>query len=91
MGLDEEIAAFIDQTSLELASGEAIVLYTDGITEAENVEGQMYGIERLLEVLRHHSHRHADEIRHAVITDVKTFIGFNTMYDDITFVVLKQR
>lgn len=91
IGLDEEIAAFIDQTSLELASGEAIVLYTDGITEAENVEGQMYGIERLLEVLRHHSHRHADEIRHAVITDVKTFIGFNTMYDDITFVVLKQR
>jgi serine phosphatase RsbU (regulator of sigma subunit) len=91
IGLDEMIAPFIGQTSLELASGEAIVLYTDGITEAENTEGQMYGFERFLEVLKRHAHGCADDIRQAVITDVKTFIGLNTIYDDITLLVLKQR
>lgn len=91
IGLDQDIASFVGQTSLKLASGEAIVLYTDGITEAENAAGQMYGFDRFLAVLKHHAHRCADDIRHAVITDVKTFIGLHTIYDDITLLILKQR
>ena len=91
IGLDEEIASFISQTSIKLASGETIVLYTDGITEAENSAGVLYGLDRLLAVLKHHSYHSAEEIRQAVIADVKGFIGLNPIYDDITLLVLKQR
>jgi serine phosphatase RsbU (regulator of sigma subunit) len=52
-----------------------VVLYTDGITEAENMAQVLYGLERLIEVIQINWQRTASEIRHAVIDDVRSHIG----------------
>ena len=91
IGLDEEILEFINHTTVELNEGDGIVLYTDGIPEAYNMERQQYGIETLCEVASRNWDKSAEEIKQAIIDDVKEFIGEQKVYDDITLVVLKQK
>jgi sigma-B regulation protein RsbU (phosphoserine phosphatase) len=91
IALDEEIAAFINSTTVTLAPGDGVVLYTDGITEAENLAGEQYGLERLCAVVHAHWAEPAEAIKEAVVADVRGFIGTQKVYDDITLVVLKQR
>jgi len=46
IGLEEDIAAFVAQEKVTLNAGDVVVLYTDGITEAENLDREQYGLER---------------------------------------------
>lgn len=91
IGLEEEITDFIEQTNVLLKPGEIAVLYTDGITEAENNHKIQYGLERLCKIVKYNWKRSAEEIREAVIKDVRLHIGTHKVYDDITLVVLKQK
>lgn len=91
IGLEEEIFAFLDQKQIELDRGDVMVLYTDGITEAENEERQLYGLDRLCEVICENVDKPAIAIRHAVIDDLRSHIGNQKIYDDITLLVLKQK
>ena len=91
IGLDDDIAGFIGQTTIQLASGDGVVLYTDGITEAENESREQYGLERLCEAVSQHWGQSAEGILDAVVADVSGFIGEMEIYDDITLVVLKQK
>ncbi|MDY6936244.1 MAG: urea ABC transporter substrate-binding protein [Cyanobacteriota bacterium] len=91
LGLDTEIAQFINCESVELNPGDAIVLYTDGITEAENSLGQFYGIEQLCRILALHSTESASQMREAIVADVRRHIGTNKVYDDMALLVLKQK
>jgi sigma-B regulation protein RsbU (phosphoserine phosphatase) len=91
IGLDKNISAFVNETEIRLEPGDGAVLYTDGITEAENSGGRLYGIERLCAVLSREWGRSAGEIREAVIADVRSHIGEHTVYDDITLLVLVRR
>lgn len=91
IGLDADIAEFVAEKSVQLYPGDVVVLYTDGITEAENMEKLLYGLERLIEVIEINWQRSAAEIRHAVIKDVRSHIGEQKVFDDITLLVLKQK
>jgi sigma-B regulation protein RsbU (phosphoserine phosphatase) len=91
IGLVEDISTFIAQHQTVLNSGDVVVLYTDGITEAENNLRAFYGIDRLVNLVKQHGQCSADEIRSAVITDLRSHIGDHIIYDDITLVVLKRR
>lgn len=91
IGLDDDISDFINQLTLQLEPGEGVVLYTDGITEAENEADEQYGLERLCEVISRHWSQSAEAIKEAVVREVRQHIGQQTMYDDLTLVVLKQR
>ncbi|WP_283756747.1 SpoIIE family protein phosphatase [Roseofilum casamattae] len=90
IGLDDNITEFLSYTRIELSSGEGVVLYTDGITEAKNGEGDRYGIDRLCEQISHIWDRKAEQIKLEIINDLKSFIGQEKIFDDITLVVLKQ-
>jgi PAS domain S-box-containing protein len=91
VGLDVDIAGFIGQRQVELQPGDAVVLYTDGITEAENAANEQYGLDRLCETISQHWAASAEAIKTAVIDDVRRFIGKQTVFDDITLLVLKQK
>jgi sigma-B regulation protein RsbU (phosphoserine phosphatase) len=91
IGLEESIEEFVSQTQIQLQTGDVVVLYTDGITEAENSSGIHYGLERLCEVVKQNWHRSVKEIRQIVIDDVCQHIGSHKVYDDITLVILKQK
>jgi sigma-B regulation protein RsbU (phosphoserine phosphatase) len=91
IGLEEEIIDFIDHTTIELNTGDGIVLYTDGIPEAYSMDKKQYGIEKLCEVISENWHRSAEEIKQAIIDDLKQHIGKQKVFDDITLVVIKQK
>lgn len=91
IGLDAEIGDFIARQEVRLNPGNLVVLYTDGITEAFDINHQQYGLERLCEVVQEHRHQSADAIRQIVIDDVRRHIGAQKVFDDITLVVLKQK
>lgn len=90
IGLEQDIETFIGQATVRLEPGDGFVLFTDGVTEAENVERAQYGLERLCEVIRQHWAHSPEAIKLAVVADLKRYIGTQTVYDDITLVVAKQ-
>ncbi|WP_442921746.1 SpoIIE family protein phosphatase [Microcoleus sp. ARI1-A5] len=90
IALDDDIAEFISQISIELHPGEGIVLYTDGIPEAKDIKKKQYGVEPMCEVISKNWHLSAGEIKQAVIDDVRRHIGRQKVFDDITLLVLKR-
>lgn len=76
-----------EQDEIELQSGDCIVLYTDGVTEACDAGGQEFGEERLMELLMVGHKLHATELRDRVMTAVKEFSGDHAD-DDATLMVL---
>jgi len=91
IGLEPDIADFTAITKVTLNPGDVVVLYTDGITEAENSDGKLYGLERLCEMISQNWQTSADEIRQVVIDDVREYIGQHKVFDDITLLILKQK
>jgi len=90
IGLDTDIAQFFQKQRILLDPGDGVVLYTDGITEAEDASGKFYGIDRLCATIDRCRHKSAQEILQAVIDDVRQHIGRHKVYDDITLLVLKR-
>ncbi|CDM97671.1 SpoIIE family protein phosphatase [Limnospira fusiformis SAG 85.79] len=91
IGLVDDISEFISHYTTYLNAGDVVVLYTDGITEAENADQLHYGVVRLCEVVAENRHLTAAEIRQSIINDVMEYIGDHQVHDDMTMLVCKQR
>ncbi|MFN6496350.1 MAG: SpoIIE family protein phosphatase [Nostoc sp. DedQUE01] len=91
LGVIADINQFISQTEVQLQSGDGVVLYTDGITEARNAQREQYGLERLCQVVSQNWHQSAAGVQQAAIADVQQHIGEQKIRDDITLLVLKQQ
>lgn len=90
MGLKQDISQFLHQIQVTLQPGEGIVLYTDGITEAQNAAKVEYGLKRLCAVIKNHGYRSATEIGQAICNDVQQYIGNQPVVDDLTLLVFKR-
>ncbi len=71
----------------ELAAGDILVWYTDGIVECENAAGEEYGEKRFRASVRRAAALDAGEMRDAVVADSQVFFGETLRKDDITLVV----
>ncbi len=91
LALEADIADFLATTEIQLNSGDVVVLYTDGITEAFDMKKDQYGIEPVIEVVAFNREQSAAEIQQAVIDDVRRYMGEQKVFDDITLVVIKQK
>lgn len=80
-----------EQETIQLRPGDLLFCYTDGVTEALNVEGEEFGDERLQELLRECAHLTAEEVRAAVVERVLAWCRGTPQHDDLTFVALKVR
>jgi sigma-B regulation protein RsbU (phosphoserine phosphatase) len=69
--------------------GEIFILTTDGVWEAQNDKGEMFGKRRLKELISMNAALGAEDIRDSIIEAVSAFQGKTPQYDDITLVVLK--
>jgi sigma-B regulation protein RsbU (phosphoserine phosphatase) len=70
-------------------AGDILVLYTDGVTEAENSLGEEFGMERLSALIRHDHMLSADQLMNHILENVTDFsreVGFD---DDATLLVVK--
>jgi sigma-B regulation protein RsbU (phosphoserine phosphatase) len=74
---------------LPVESGQTLVLYTDGVTEAENEHGEEYGRERLERVVREGRDKSARDMIDFIYNDVFEWSGGRGASDDVTFVVVK--
>ena len=91
IGLDEDIAEFFDHVTVDLQSGDGLVLFTDGITEAEGANHELFGLERLCHSAQANWQGSSNSIKDAIIADVREHIGGEKVYDDITLLVIKQK
>ncbi len=66
-----------------------IVYYTDGLTEAENPQGDYYGEPRLAEAVMKTVGQSALQIRDYILQDVETFCAGEPPFDDLTMVVVR--
>ena len=78
-----------EERRVDLASGDVLVLYTDGVNEAENGNRQQYGIERFCCIVRESCHLCAQGILDKILEDISQFCEGQAQYDDITMVVVK--
>ena len=79
-----------DQSCLRLEGGDLLVCYTDGITEPENEYGEMFGEERLIEVILANSWREASEVASAIVESVQNWTSTSELQDDMTLVVARK-
>jgi sigma-B regulation protein RsbU (phosphoserine phosphatase) len=73
----------------ELSSGQILVIGTDGIWEARNHTGEMFGRERLKDLIRKNAAYSSDGMSDSIINSIKTFQGSARQEDDITLLVIK--
>jgi sigma-B regulation protein RsbU (phosphoserine phosphatase) len=78
------------EETLQLEHGETLLLYTDGVTEAINVNDEEYGEKRLEETLKDVTQQNCQQIINTVKADVKTFAGEAEQSDDITLLAIKR-
>lgn len=87
MGLFE--AWHCEIAEVQLAPGDTLVLYTDGITEATNADGEEFGESRLLDTIRSHSYLPARPLLQALVGAVQQFSSGSEQQDDITLVIAR--
>jgi len=91
VGLEPDIAPFVQQQSIHLEAGDGIVLYTDGIVEAFNWQQEVYGVERLCHIVAANWSGCSADIRQAIIEDVHRHLGNLPLLDDLTLLIIKQK
>ena len=78
-----------EEATVELCSGDVLLIFTDGVPEAHNPENEEFGEERLQQLLRETAHLPANEIGARLSDEMKDWIRDAEQYDDLTFVVMK--
>ena len=79
-----------EQETTQLGSGDVVLFYTDGVTETVNLDGELYGEERLEEVATRVKRENVNQICQAIYDDVIAFQGEAQQFDDLTMMVLKK-
>jgi len=88
------ILGFLDDAGYQLQRrqlrrGDILVLYTDGVTEAQDARGQLFGERRLISALRQHRHRRLRDLKWKVVDAVRRFNTGAPLADDLTMLVVK--
>jgi len=78
-----------EEITVATEPGDVVIFISDGILDAENAAGEMYGQERLASLLCSHREHPAQEIADAILSDVSRFQGEQERFDDETIIVLK--
>ncbi len=86
----EQYSEIIEMSEFTMMPGDAIVLYTDGVTEAMNEAGEQFGDDRLLAVVSRHGAGSAVDLRNAIVKEIENFIRGAPQSDDITLMVIKK-
>lgn len=87
LGVKEDV--IYEEKETEMASGDLLILFTDGLTEAENHAGDFFGEERLEELLREYHLLPTEQIIDRIMEQARLFTGTRSFRDDVTIVLMK--
>jgi serine phosphatase RsbU (regulator of sigma subunit) len=90
LGISRTTGGPTGNVEMVLAPGDTVVTYTDGVTEAMDMEDNEYTLERLLALVNHYGGRSPQEIQDAILQDVAKHRGKREQTDDITMVLLRR-
>jgi PAS domain S-box-containing protein len=88
LGVRKDI--IFEEKTTTISNGDLILLYTDGLTEAENPDGDFFGVERLSEVFIQNAHHSPEKIIDALLKHLKQFCQSESFKDDITLMIFKR-
>ncbi|WP_394752081.1 SpoIIE family protein phosphatase [Crenothrix sp.] len=88
LGVREQVT-FEEKTVL-MAKNDVLLIYTDGLTEAENAEGEFFGLERVSDIFSQHCGQTPQAIIDALLSELKQFCQRDALKDDITLMVFKR-
>jgi sigma-B regulation protein RsbU (phosphoserine phosphatase) len=80
-----------EESKVALRSGDLLVCYTDGITEPENEYGEMFGEERLIELIAKNADRDEAQIIECVMESVRQWTGNPELFDDMTVLLARKK
>jgi sigma-B regulation protein RsbU (phosphoserine phosphatase) len=89
LGVHEEF--IYEEKSVNFYSGDLLLLYTDGITEAENSDGEFFEEDRVIEIVKAQRKESPETILDHLIKAVHDFSGNGKMADDITAIILRKK
>jgi sigma-B regulation protein RsbU (phosphoserine phosphatase) len=89
LGIGEDFS--YDEQECNLNSGDVLVLFTDGVSEAENPSGEMFGEDRLIEYMRSHRTDSFDLILTDLVCEVEQFTDCSKLQDDLTVIALRKK
>ncbi len=78
-----------EEGTVQLESGDVLMLFTDGVSEAHNPEEEEFGELRLKDLLRRHGQLPATEMLQAILGELREWMADAPQYDDLTFVLMK--
>ncbi|MBB3524915.1 SpoIIE family protein phosphatase [Rhizobium sp. BK456] len=91
IGLEADISAFIKTREIAFEKGDLILLHTDGVTEAENDAGELFGMDRLCCEAVRLRNLSAEKVVSEIVATLMLFIGSQKIYDDITLLAVRHR
>ncbi|MDM8515283.1 SpoIIE family protein phosphatase [Desulfobacterales bacterium HSG16] len=90
LNFKKDISKITKNSYFELGKGDVMVLYTDGLTESENPDGEMLDINRLAEMIKRYAHQEAEAMKENIMADVLDWCD-NRREDDMTLVIVKRK
>ncbi|RMD89590.1 MAG: GAF domain-containing protein, partial [Calditrichaeota bacterium] len=78
-----------NREEVQLAPGDLLIMYTDGLTEAENKKGQLFGTERLIKVVKKHTKLPPTVVKRKIFQELKKFLKGSPLSDDVTLLLVK--
>ena len=88
IGIDED--ATWQRAQIELQPGDVIVLYTDGVPDAQNFTGEFFKEDSLVSVIQEHLGESAEKLQQSILDAVYDFVGDAPPFDDITLMILQR-
>ena len=88
-GAAEKFTDLLEEHTIDLSVGDVIALYTDGITEAMNADGDLFGDARLGRIIEEHGHFDAAELRERILREIEAFVDGADQHDDMTMILMK--
>lgn len=83
--------AIIKMEKIKLEPGDVLVVFTDGLIEARNKDGEEFGEEKVRAIMNGCDRQNAVQIKHKILAETTDFIEDTPLHDDMTFIVIKMK
>ncbi|MFZ5629538.1 MAG: PP2C family protein-serine/threonine phosphatase [Spirochaetota bacterium] len=89
IGAIDDLPLPLRTVRMQLKAGDRILLYTDGLTEAQNSEGELYTMERLIKSASEASDKSLEELHAHALSEFHKYLGRETLRDDVTLLAFE--
>lgn len=90
VGLIEDIEPHVNEMRIDFSENDVLLLYTDGLTEAENSQGEFFGEERLEKLFSQNSAMNVKEMVDIIFNSIYQFTGSQKIMDDISLMIVRR-